>query len=44
MTYPEMAAITLGPRWANVVHSATAISCLGGCVGFLIFLGLWFIR
>jgi hypothetical protein len=38
-SYPDIAAATLGPTYSTVVHIATAISCLGGCVGFLIFLG-----
>lgn len=38
-SYPEIAAATLGPIYSSIVHLATAISCLGGCVGFLIFLG-----
>ena len=42
-SYPDIAAATLGPVWSNVVHTATAISCLGGCVGFLIFLGMLFL-
>jgi amino acid permease len=37
-SYPEIATATLGPVYSHVVHIATAISCLGGCVGFLIFL------
>jgi len=38
-TYPEIAANVLGKSWYYVVQTATAISCLGGCVGYLIFLG-----
>ena len=37
--YPEIASDILGKNWAVVVKSATVISCLGGCVGYLIFLG-----
>ena len=37
--YPEIAAATLGPAWSTVVQAATAVSCLGGCVSFLIFIG-----
>ena len=37
--YPEIASDVLGKGWALVVKSATVISCLGGCVGYLIFLG-----
>jgi hypothetical protein len=39
-SYPQITAHTLGPGYSSVVHTATAISCLGGCVGFLIFLGM----
>jgi hypothetical protein len=39
LSYPEVAGIVLGASWSSVVQMATAISCLGGCVGFLIFLG-----
>ena len=38
-SYPEIAGDVLGKNWAVVVKSATVISCLGGCVGYLIFLG-----
>jgi len=45
-SYPEITASTLGGGyitgswyWATLVQSATVISCLGGCVGYLIFLG-----
>ena len=38
-SYPEIAAFTLGPSFSTLVHTATAVSCLGGCVGSLIFLG-----
>lgn len=37
--YPEIASDVLGKKWALVVKIATVISCLGGCVGYLIFLG-----
>ena len=37
--YPEIAAATLGSAFSTVVQVATAVSCLGGCVSFLIFLG-----
>ena len=39
-SYPEMAVATLGGEtWGTVVKCATVISCLGGCIGYLIFLG-----
>lgn len=38
-TYPEIASSVLGKSWYYVVSGGTAISCLGGCVGYLIFLG-----
>ena len=38
-TYPEIASTVLGKPLYYVVNIATAISCLGGCVGYLIFLG-----
>ena len=38
-SYPEIAAFILGPSFSALVHTATAVSCLGGCVGSLIFLG-----
>jgi len=37
--YPEIASDILGKNWSMVVKTATVISCLGGCVGYLIFLG-----
>ena len=37
--YPEIAAATLGSVFSTVVQVATAVSCLGGCVSFHIFLG-----
>lgn len=37
--YPEIAALSIGPRWASLVQIATIISCLGGCTGYLIFFG-----
>ena len=37
--YPEIASDILGKKWAIVVKVATVVSCLGGCVGYLIFLG-----
>jgi hypothetical protein len=37
--YPEIAALSMGPRWASLVQAATIISCLGGCTGYLIFFG-----
>lgn len=39
MSYPEIASETLGgPIWGTIVKIATVISCLGSCVGYLIFL------
>lgn len=39
-SYPEIAGLTLGePLWSSVVTIATIISCIGGCIGYLIFLG-----
>lgn len=39
-SYPEIAAITMGNTiWSTVVQTATIISCIGGCIGYLIFLG-----
>jgi len=38
-SYPEIATSALGPSWSSVVQMATVVSCLGGCVGYLIFLG-----
>lgn len=39
-SYAEIASETLGsPSWGGVVKIATVISCLGSCVGYLIFLG-----
>lgn len=38
-SYPEICGDVLGKNWALVVKAATVISCLGGCVGYLIFLG-----
>jgi len=38
-TYPEIASSVLGKSWYYVVQTATAVSCIGGCVGYLIFLG-----
>lgn len=37
--YPEITSELLGKSWSNVVKTATVISCLGGCCGYLIFLG-----
>jgi amino acid permease len=37
--YPEIAALSMGPKWTKVVQIATIISCLGGCTGYLIFFG-----
>ena len=45
-SYPEIASLSLsggyitsGWYWESLVRAATVISCLGGCVGYLIFLG-----
>ena len=37
--YPELAADALGPSWHYIVQTATVISCLGGCTGYMIFFG-----
>ena len=37
--YPEIAACALGESFGTVIKIATCISCLGGCTGYLIFLG-----
>lgn len=40
LSYPEIAAEILDVDiWSSVVSVATVVSCLGGCVGYLIFLG-----
>lgn len=39
LSFPEMAGLTLGQKWNTVVTIATIVSCLGACVGYLIFLG-----
>jgi len=39
-SYAEIATESLGnPSWGGLVKVATVISCLGSCVGYLIFLG-----
>jgi len=45
-SYPEITTLSLGGGytsngwyWGSLVQAATVISCLGGCVGYLIFLG-----
>lgn len=38
-SYPEISLVALGPFWANATTAATIISCLGGCVGYMIFFG-----
>eukprot|EP01041_Mallomonas_annulata_P008467 gene8467-17451_t len=39
--YPEVAAISLGhPIFYAIVQISTAISCLGGCIGSMIFLAI----
>lgn len=38
-SYPDIAMSALGPLWSSIVQLATVVSCLGGCVGYLIFLG-----
>lgn len=37
--YPEIASAALGPLWFYVVQITTVISCLGGCIGYIIFFG-----
>eukprot|EP00602_Paraphysomonas_sp_CaronLab_P009621 CAMPEP_0185022382 /NCGR_PEP_ID=MMETSP1103-20130426/5104_1 /TAXON_ID=36769 /ORGANISM="Paraphysomonas bandaiensis, Strain Caron Lab Isolate" /LENGTH=308 /DNA_ID=CAMNT_0027554429 /DNA_START=187 /DNA_END=1113 /DNA_ORIENTATION=- len=38
--YPDIAAKYLGGRgWATSVITATSVSCIGGCAGFVIFIG-----
>lgn len=37
--YPEIATYVIGPSMSALVRIATIISCLGGCTGYLIFLG-----
>jgi len=39
MTYPEMVAHTMPEPMPKVVKAATLISCIGGCIGYLIFCG-----
>ncbi len=38
-SYPEIAAEILGEKWSIIVKLATIISCIGGNVGYMIFLG-----
>jgi amino acid permease len=38
-SYPEIASAALGAKYHYIVQVATVISCLGGCTGYLIFLG-----
>jgi amino acid permease len=38
-SYPEIAAEILGEKWSIIVKFATIISCIGGNVGYIIFLG-----
>lgn len=38
-SYPEIAAIMMDNEiWSTLVQLATVISCIGGCIGYLIFL------
>jgi amino acid permease len=37
--FPEICSNILGPIFSPIVKIATCISCLGGCAGYLIFLG-----
>lgn len=37
--YPEIASAALGPQWYYVVKVTTIVSCLGGCIGYIIFFG-----
>lgn len=40
LRYPEIAAEILGhENWAHFVRTATIVSCIGGCCGYMIFLG-----
>lgn len=38
-SYAEVASEYLGPPFGSIVKIATVISCLGGCIGSLIFIG-----
>lgn len=38
-SYPEIASIILGSNWSIIVKYATVVSCIGGNVGYVIFLG-----
>ena len=38
-SYPTLVATYLGESWEPVVKIATITSCIGGCIGYLIFLG-----
>lgn len=38
-SFPEICSNILGPVFSPIVKVATCISCLGGCAGYLIFLG-----
>jgi len=38
MSYPEMVGYAMNEPWPGIVKMATLISCLGGCIGYLIFL------
>jgi hypothetical protein len=40
LSYPEIAStIFEDDRWASFVRTATIVSCIGGCCGYMIFLG-----
>lgn len=39
LSYPEIASSSLGSMWGEIVRTATIVSCLGGCTGYLIFFG-----
>jgi amino acid permease len=40
LRYPEIAEEILGhEHWATFIRTATIISCIGGCCGYMIFLG-----
>jgi len=38
-SFPEICSNILGPIFGPIVKIATCISCIGGCAGYLIFLG-----
>jgi amino acid permease len=38
-SYPQIASKALGEVWGIAVQGATIVSCIGGCIGYLIFFG-----